>query len=199
MHLNCLGPVSSFSSSWIPSRCTVDIGSCSCWLDGSNILCLLIMEGSIFHPELNSVYSVYVGNLASFSIITLRFIHVVTFTSNSFFFTAWVFISFMYIQQYGFPVTCWWNSWVVSSACLLQIKLWTRVQVWVFIWTYVFISHINIINRIVIVWLLDVFSSLRTSKLFSQLVITFYTWADFESSSSSTSLWEFKIHPTAQL
>ena len=28
---------------------------------------------------------------------------------------------------------------------------------------------------IVIVWLLDVFSSLRTSKLFSQMVITFYT------------------------
>ena len=120
MHLNCLGPVSSFSLSWIPSGCTDDVGSCSCWLDGSNILCLLIMEGNVFHPELNSVYSVYVGNLASFSIITLRFIHVVTLTSNSFLFTAWVFISFMYIQQHGFPVTCWWNSWVVSSATMNQ-------------------------------------------------------------------------------
>ena len=80
------------------------------------------------------------------------------------------------------------QSPVGETVGLFPVQLWTRVQVWVFIWTYVFISHINIISGIVIVWLLDVFSSLRASELFSQLVITFYTWADFESSSSSTSL-----------
>ena len=50
-------------------------------------------------------------------------------------------------------------------------------------------SYINIISGIVTVWLLDVFSSLRTSKLFSQMVITFYTpMSRLESSGFSTSL-----------
>ena len=45
MYLNYLGPVSYFSRSWIPSGCTGSGGSCGgWWLDGHNILCLLICQ-----------------------------------------------------------------------------------------------------------------------------------------------------------
>ena len=47
-HLIYLGPISYFSPSWISLRCPFG-GSCSgCWLDGCNILCLLIEQTAFF-------------------------------------------------------------------------------------------------------------------------------------------------------
>ena len=54
MYLNCLGPVSCFSPSWIPLRGTVCVclgvgGGCSgWWLDGRNTLCLLKWQATFF-------------------------------------------------------------------------------------------------------------------------------------------------------
>ena len=49
MHLNHPGPVSYFSTSWIPSRYTVGDGCSKCWLDSCNILCLLIWQAFFIH------------------------------------------------------------------------------------------------------------------------------------------------------
>ena len=57
-HLNYLGPVSYFSPSWIPSGYTVrGVGGCNgWWLDGHNILCLLIQQVTFFvHIRVSSL------------------------------------------------------------------------------------------------------------------------------------------------
>ena len=48
MHINYLGPVSCFSPLWMPSGCTVESGCSGWWLDGHNILCLLIWQVTYF-------------------------------------------------------------------------------------------------------------------------------------------------------
>ena len=79
MYLSCLGPASCVFPSWVSSACTVGrwlradglmagmlFLSCGAalmwWLDGCNILCLLIWQATFFHSQL--IYSPNTRNLS---------------------------------------------------------------------------------------------------------------------------------------
>ena len=105
LHFNCLGPISCFSPSWIPSWFADGCGCNGRWLDCCNILCLLIWQHSSSTLSLlNSVYHKRIENMQTESfekyfieMITLPiwefcFLKVLNKTLRFFFFN-WNFLS----------------------------------------------------------------------------------------------------------
>ena len=79
-HLNYPGPVSCFSPPWILSGCTVGGGCRGWWLDGHNILCLLIWQVTFFitvyfHPaaQVMLIKSSHTSSSAQFPPVTSCF------------------------------------------------------------------------------------------------------------------------------